>query len=86
MPPSPNNMIPVSSQNANVNNTETLSSTKATTSTLENELKIYRDFYTKSTMLIKYNDYNIRSQLRWDTNELQINNDRQLKGKDFKAG
>lgn len=74
-------MIPAASQNGNVTSNETLpSSTKASTSNLENELKIYREFYSKSRMLIIYNDYNIRSQLRWDTNEMQINNDRQLKG------
>jgi len=84
VPPSPNGMIPTGSQNANLNSSETpTSSIKASTSTLETELKIYRDFYSKSRMLIIYNDYNIRSQLRWDSNEMQINNDRQLK--DFRS-
>jgi hypothetical protein len=77
VPPSPNSV----SSNSSLNGTNsTVTSSQNLTSTQLNELQLLREAHSKSKTFFMLNDYNIRSQLCWDTNEKNIKDDKQLSG------
>ncbi len=78
VPPSPNSVGSNSSLNGPSNNPP-----QNLTSTQLNELQLLREAHSKSKSFFMLNDYNIRSQLCWDTNEKTINDDKQLSGSYF---
>jgi hypothetical protein len=75
IPPSPNSVCSAGSQNGHL-------LTHAETKLLNqpNELNLLRELHTKAKTYVIINDYNIRSQIRWDNNECYINGDKQLIG------
>lgn len=78
MPQSPNSVCSAGSQNGHA-----VVLTDSRINGQPNELTLLRDLHLKAKNYVIINDYNIRSQSKWDENETYISGDKHLIGKIF---